>query len=127
MSENGDEGSKFEGKYEPPPDSPSADDNEGKLSDGDAEEGKQGEAADTNYEDGLYSYGQEATSFGFSRVVNPPGSYGGKTISLEHAESPHSRVSKRYDAITDGAQKLENDQTFLRAQAIAKNRAFRYR
>ena len=65
-----------------------------------------------------------ATSFGFSRVVNPPGSYGGKTMSLEHAESPHSRVSKRYDAITDGAEKLENDQTFLRAQAIAKNRAF---
>jgi len=65
-----------------------------------------------------------ATSFGFSRVINPPGSYGGKTMSLEHAESPHSRVSKRYDAITDGAEKLEHDQTFLRAQAIAKNRAF---
>ena len=45
-------------------------------------------------------------------------------MSLEHAESPHSRVSKRYDAITDGAEKLEHDQTFLRAQAIAKNRAF---
>jgi hypothetical protein len=65
-----------------------------------------------------------ATSFAFSRVINPPGSYGGKTMSLEHAESPHSRVSKRYDAITDGAEKLEHDQTFLRAQAIAKNRAF---
>jgi hypothetical protein len=129
MSEAGDdEGVKFESKYEGTPDSPGAT-GEGKRGDAGAEEGKAGDA-DNNGSggggggDGFYSYGQEATSFGFSRVVNPPGSYGGKTISLEHAESPHSRVSKRYDAITDGAQKLEDDQTFLRAQAIAKNRAF---
>ena len=113
----GEEG-KYEGKYAAP-DSPSAGGAGGKS-----------DADDIGNNDGLGRltdddlYGAEVTSFGFSRVVNPPGSYGGKTMSLQHAESPHSRVSKRYDAITDGAQKLENDQTFLRAQAIAKNRAF---
>jgi hypothetical protein len=102
----------YEAKYDaPPPSDPSTPTREGKYSGG----------SDMNTEDQIVPV---ATSFGFSRVVNPPGSYGGKTMSLEHAESPHSRVSKRYDAITDGAEKLENDQTFLRAQAIAKNRAF---
>ena len=70
------------------------------------------------------TYRAEAVSLGVTRVVNPPGSYGGKTLGVQHASSPHSRVSKRYDAITDGAAKLQHDQTFLRAQAIAKNRAF---
>lgn len=112
---------KFEGKVDAPPDSPSAD-QEGKSYSGDG--GKQMDEQETSGEEGFFDFKQEATSFGFSRVVNPPGSYGGKTVSLEHAESPHSRVSKRYDAITDGAQKLQDDQTFLRAQAIAKNRAF---
>ena len=100
----------YEAKYDAPPSNPTTPIREGKNN-----------TEDPTTTDMMIP---EATSFAFSRVVNPPGSYGGKTMSLEHAESPHSRVSKRYDAITDGAEKLENDQTFLRAQAIAKNRAF---
>ena len=99
----------YESKYDAAPD-PTTPSRETKL-----QEGKEdGGTGDDDNDEGYGTMPTEATSFGFSRVVNPPGSYGGKTMSLEHAESPHSRVSKRYDAITDGAEKLENDQTFLR-------------
>ena len=102
-------GEDYESKYDAAPD-PTTPSRETKQQ----EEKESGHDGDNDNNEDYGTIPMEATSFGFSRVVNPPGSYGGKTMSLEHAESPHSRVSKRYDAITDGAEKLENDQTFLR-------------
>ena len=102
-------GEDYESKYDAAPD-PTTPSRETKQQ----EEKESGNDGDNDNNEDYGTIPMEATSFGFSRVVNPPGSYGGKTMSLEHAESPHSRVSKRYDAITDGAEKLENDQTFLR-------------
>ena len=51
----------------------------------------------------------------------------GKTKEVIVASSPNTKKSKRYDHITEEADKLQSDQTYLRAQAIAKNRAFEQR
>eukprot|EP00945_MAST-04E_sp_MAST-4E-sp1_P004519 g4519.t1 len=48
----------------------------------------------------------------------------GKTKEVVMAASPNTKKSKRYDHITEEAEKLQSNQTYLRAQAIAKNRAF---
>ncbi len=51
----------------------------------------------------------------------------GKTKEVKLASSPNTKKSKRYDHITEEAERLQSDQTYLRAQAIAKNRAFQQR
>ena len=74
--------------------------------------------ADPDYE------GKNASTMENTITIPAPA---GKTKEVAMASSPNTKKSKRYDHITEEAERLQSDQTYLRAQAIAKNRAFQQR
>lgn len=84
------------------------------------DDGNDGMAGTKEFDDTMY----EGKSL--ERTVSIPAP-AGRTKEVVVAASPNTKKSKRYDHITEEADKLQSDQTYLRAQAIAKNRAFEQR